>query len=874
MRFLYFICFFFALIKSYGQSPTDAISFSNLNTKYLEHLVKEQVDSVRIAHGLKTLANDSILYVASKYHADYLIKNKKLTHNQNGVQDKKYPQDRANFFGAKNYLVGENLAKTYALKPVKDKKGNIHTNETYIDVAREFAKLWVNSPGHYKNMITPSYEITGVSIGYDPEKKEIKTVQKFAEVMFLYEFKENKEMFPFSSYSAVKAISSFNEVKPIEEIKKYPFGIKRPSDSLVFCKECNEAIDTVSLRNKIQIKGKKIVFTSPNLEMMYAILGKYKNGLALEFVEYLPYDCGNEQYYTNSSRRNKQSLITGRVIHPVYRKDLKKGFKKTQYKWFYRIKKKNDAQYFEYTLGKIPKDLKGYVEINVLVLKQNKLCRVMHLTDWCGIAYDKFEEIPYLTKLNDYKYNDKGKEETLSFTIPFEQGKFSYEYTDIKPLIDSLTSESFTVSKASIKAYSSLEGSEEINQDLQLKRSNSIVKAFENHQRATVEAKVTTQPNWSLFERQIATSKELKALKGLSREEVLVKLQNRAYAIEIEPFLKEQRIAEVILTIRTDILDENMGEHLVGVFNNHLGNVQAELKSNGLTKTAKLEMDTIAGVQWYLYHLIKNHKVDSTFFLKIEVPQTIDYARLVKDNLWYKLDIYGEGDQRWEKEFYNKLNKLDRLGISSFEIRFDVTNYLVKSWSKRAPFGGDIQKLEDMIDGLYGFAYNDSTKGMIPLLKSNFYFKAANYFHFDKPSRNDEKMREILEKLYTFYEKRAISDEEVYKLAEFFTYCEQEDLAYDILMPRVSKEKAYGPNLVLFFKLTYQHSKEFSVQQYYDDVLELKNKLSTEEWCGMFVGPCNISFQSFDYEPLRSLYCKECSEFKNFGQKPEECSKH
>ncbi len=39
-------------------------------------------------------------------------------------------------------------------------------------------------------------------------------------------------------------------------------------------------------------------------------------------------------------------------------------------------------------------------------------------------------------------------------------------------------------------------------------------------------------------------------------------------------------------------------------------------------------------------------------------------------------------------------------------------------------------------------------------------------------------------------------------------------------------------------------------------------------WCSLFVGPCNISFQLWDSEAMRNLYCEECGEWKNYGKDP------
>ena len=106
--------FSFALFVScslIGQNKNLEISSINFNKKFLEHLIKIKVDSVRQAHNCKNLINDSILYIASSHHSEYMIENNKLSHYED-VDSLRTPQLRAEHYGAKNYGVGENVLKT------------------------------------------------------------------------------------------------------------------------------------------------------------------------------------------------------------------------------------------------------------------------------------------------------------------------------------------------------------------------------------------------------------------------------------------------------------------------------------------------------------------------------------------------------------------------------------------------------------------------------------------------------------------------------------------------------------------------------------------------------------------------------------------
>jgi uncharacterized protein YkwD len=854
-----------------AQTPNDPIPKSGFNEKYLEHLIKITVDSVRLAHKLEPLVNDSILYVAADDHSLYLKEKNLTSHYQDRNKLKKTPQLRAEFYGAENYLVGENIAKTYIHKKMRDRKGNSYQLTTYQQVASKFAQMWVNSPRHYENIIAEDYQVTGLSISYDAETGTIRAVQKFAQVLYKYEFKENKEFFSYSNYLPKAPVTSFDEVSSERKFEKYAYNIKTPEDSVEECSFCNSVIDTNVYNDKLMIKGSRIVFQTYNTEMMLALLNHRKNGLVIEVVEYEPIDCGNEEFYTKPSRRNNQSALNGFLLEPKYRKDLKKGFKRNPYKWWFRIKKKKQISHFELSLGRLPRKLNGYVEVNLIVLQKNKICRVRHFSDVCGEELNELYDIPYLSKLNTYQYSVNPEVSTVEFKVPFEQGKYAYKYEDIKELLESYTSSEFTVEDIEVYAFSSLEGSEEINLRLQKMRARSIITALEQKQRSTINAKVEATENWELFLKQIEENDELEMLRDLSKSEIKSKLSNLEFVEEIEPFLAEQRYAFIRMRVKTELNKSGLGKVLLADFNRFKDSISEQLKYQGYTSTVKANLDTLAGIQWYAYRLIKQGQVDTSIFAQFAVPMKIDYANIIKDHLWYDMDIHGsgEGNPQWEAQFYLQINQLDRLGISSFEIRYDVMNYLVRNWTKKPPFRGDFEKLQLGIEGLIQTAPSDTLKMYSQRLLDNFHTQFCAYVM--TKNGDYEQLRESLEFLHDKYLNSDLEIDKLYPLALFMTFCEQHDLAYNLLNERIKNGEDHAPSLILHAKLIFSHFEEWGGDKSYSNqLIDLRSKLSQKEWCEMFVGPCNISFQVFDDEELRNFYCSECANRKNYAEKPEE----
>jgi len=57
----------------------------------------------------------------------------------------------------------------------------------------------------------------------------------------------------------------------------------------------------------------------------------------------------------------------------------------------------------------------------------------------------------------------------------------------------------------------------------------------------------------------------------------------------------------------------------------------------------------------------------------------------------------------------------------------------------------------------------------------------------------------------------------------------------------------------------------FFSQVYNEDLSDVELRLmdadrflTNSEWCNLFMGPCNINFEIFDYQPLKNMYCEKC----------------
>lgn len=179
MNFIQLTLFLFSFPSYTGNSETQ-INPESFDYTYVEGLVNDRINKIRIENDCKPLEPDPILYKAAKFHTDYMVKQKVLSHYESRNKNMKTPQKRANHFGAKGYNVGENILYTFYNSNVIGRKNVSFKTHTYEILADAIIHSWVTSPGHYENMIVPSYKKSGLAISIDPKTKKVYACQDFA----------------------------------------------------------------------------------------------------------------------------------------------------------------------------------------------------------------------------------------------------------------------------------------------------------------------------------------------------------------------------------------------------------------------------------------------------------------------------------------------------------------------------------------------------------------------------------------------------------------------------------------------------------------------------------------------------------------------
>jgi hypothetical protein len=880
--------FFFILVLktlSYAQE-TERFDAHNFNSLYLEHLVKTGVDEVRKLHDCDILVNDSVLYVASSHHSNYLVRSRMLTHTEDDSVLTKTPQDRVVYFGATNYRVGENILFTPYNRIVQGKDGSKFDTHTYRGIADAMVNAWVNSPGHFKNMITKDYQLTGLAVALDTITGRVYACQKFAMADYQYSFNENKEMFPYSNYVPPKIATSFDGIKR-QLIEDYLYNFKLRHDKQEDCESCDTIVSDpppITLR----IERNMFILRVEDSDFVKHLMDKRQDGFAVEIVSFEDYVCGNPAYYTKPSRRNGQLKLNGRILKPVYKKDLYRGYKKRKsrddvkfvsyifqadsvsfFKRFGRYKlDRYNFQYFEIVLGKVPRDLTGFWAHNLVYIQDGQICHIDYLTAYCGQVIEEYQPAEFIPASATDNCVLAPEERFLHFSIPFEKGKSDFTKDDIDPFIRSISSLSYDLDSVCIHAYSSIEGDSVTNENLQIMRANNIARVLNQNQSKDVLVRISTSADWIGFYEAVAKSSKWKYMSTMSQKEVLDEF-TKIGVEEIEPILKTERRGEIDLYCTINVHDQNLEYFL----NKELKSLQHKIDS--LSRAKRNLTDAVAEFS-ILYECIHSKvvqgKISPEFLAAIKMPAGYrDDHPLVQKFVMYGYE-FKESFSKNKEWVENHKKDEDFIHTSCSDPKHILPEFiyiLVRNTTEyyQQQELGDFDKLQhllNMVEKMGNYYQSDSVAQLnIDRLNFNLNVLLLNSVFASEPMKYSGNAIKSIAQLYQFYEKYGqMNGSKAIKLAKTAVYFQQVYPAIELMTPFATEDSV----LAYMMPLGYQHITQEGSAEWYNTLIALSDQMDTNIWCDMFFGECQIPFQAFDHEGLRDIFCERCMEHNDFVQ--------
>ena len=876
------ISFLLSALASWSQSPSSHFDVRHYDAKYLEHLIKEGVDSVRRAHECKPLVNDSILYVAAKDQAHYMTEKQRLTHFRQEIKHKGTPQKRAEFYGANGYSVGENVAQVSAHIGSNDRSEK--QENSYGAVASALVEGWVNSPGHFKNIITKDYQITGVAIAVDTSKNNVYACQKFAKVAMRHHFEENRAFFPHSDYSAPPKVSSFDEVPDdILEDYNYPHNLRH--DELEKCADCPDKYEEspdISL-NYDERKG--FVLRVENAEYVQKIIRNRWDGFAVEVVAYDDYACGNSAYYEKPSRRNGQLRTNGIILKPKYRKSVLRGFKKRElqkdltffsyifrkdsvsfFKRFGQYKvDKYASEYFEINLGRLPRNVGRIVNSNLLIIKDHQICDVHYFTQYCGDLFESYRPtafIPYQSDVDKYGFHPV--KDNVDFTVPFQQGEVTFDAERILSPLQRLSEYDFIIDSVHIKAYSSIEGSQKINNRLQLERASNIARIFQGVQSDSIHRKIETDINFKDFRKSLAADRDLQGV--LRQNNSALKKEVDRQPQKFSKHLDASRKGRVKVFFHVIPNLKSLDYYIISEWE-RLGDVIK--RKMRLSQGVKGEADQLNELYKYAHWVVENNHVDASIFSSLSFPN-IGYSHTELSQLYVLFgsewpgvfDVFSD----WSQDSTMITDQM--IAAQKVQLLPAFRYHKLRVLTKRFRSGGRYEEktLEQLLrtarDLKHYYDWNEKVKRNVDKANFNLNMFVLNHDYVSEQASSQKNAVIALSQVHSFYvEHGLLTDTIAFRLAKMATYYQNPGIGVNIAFPFM-----YEHNDITGFihEASYTHPSAPQSDTYYTRLIKDGDRLPDKTWCNMFLKPCGIPFQAFDHEQLRKTYCQRCIGKNNF----------
>ena len=732
------------------------------------------------------LANNETLENAAKVQSEFMAKKEERTH-ENVVKTLQTPGLRSVSFGGSKRIT-ELITRVKATQGIED--------YTYLDISTEAVLSLLKNQKTVNTLLDKRYTYIGVGCNVDFYNKYC-----YISIVFGNDLSFNK--------------ADITQKKPVYTRK--PYGLK-PYDEKI-CRKC-EVRNIETFQKYLEIKGDKIYFVHPNMKALKRILGKDNDGIAIDIVQHSQMPCNevNDFNYDLFNRGYMPKWIS-------FKKIVKKN----------EIKDKKDKS-VRVLLGTVPSTIDGPYDVNMIIIKEKTVCRTIVRTNLRSpsISYEaKTSMIPDLNGIQTtINYIPQPEKTVLEFKVPFERNKSVYEAADIKPFIDALKESRFNIDSINIIAYTSLEGSDKSNQELQRKRSESIVSAMNTLQNTNnIPYSIRTDDGWNLFVKDVVST-SYKDLAKKSKEEARAALSNAKTQKDLEPMLANHRYAQIRINATYDVSEQYEQEFTTNKFNRVL---------------ASKDLPLAFAIQKFMIKQVEEKKYKKNLVEALEIPNTAQML-LFLTNKYYMLSLFEDELSSDNIEKVINLEKLDNKNtIAEFNALacsvedIDITN------------SSQISTWQGKIDRLYNTPIGKNFPKKVDAVNIALQYKILDYINnSDNP---DEKL------LTTTYDKikeialPTIADwQQAYEVASTFIEYGDVEFARKTMDPYIN-----DPAVSEDFIFTYLNLYSLDENNYMSKKFEIASKLASQKNMSRFCTEIKTySYLIRENLEAKNIICNDC----------------
>ena len=545
------------------------------------------------------------------------------------------------------------------------------------------------------------------------------------------------------------------------------------------------------------------------------------DGIAVDVVPKAIFACGEEPLQLGQ--------IRGTLLKPIFTKGIK------------RMIQQNNEGFYTLYVGDIPAELKGEpLEFNLIFISNRNLCQYYRTFNLQSYAWDLLQMGMYLDSISlnhhpsiESELNGaRIKTKMLTFTVPFEKAKSEYSIKDIQPLYDSLQITDYDIKKINIRAYSSIEGDENLNHNLQKNRANSIVTALQSFQEPHIIYEIETSENWVDFLSDIQKTK-FKNWGNWSKPRIKQELKD-INLTALEPILKQHRKAVVRLELeKKDHYKTSSIKQLIQSFNR-------ALHENELQKAHLLQNS--------IFDRLKTTEQDPAILEEMQIPKQKKYVSFFNKNSAFRFLV----DQRNILIAYEELKALERLDPEDKRVKYNLAALKMRIWLFNwEPIDATafLKQIRDLTK--YGI-----DKSLVERMMINYHLVASEKAMDEQNyGKKDQSVRYVLDR----FTKIKLTDADYLSLAQYLTYYADIEAAKILLAPKMKGLEANEDLLFYYLNLT-MVNEPITREADYRIIMLNAIEQNKKRYCKLFEPSNNggVTFQLLDNEYLRKTYCESC----------------
>jgi uncharacterized protein YkwD len=760
----------------------------NIDIKLLSSCVLDLMNNYRVKNGAETFRGNDILEKAADLQAQYMSRIEEVT-----LENKKKVSTTAKrvilYGGGRN--VDEIVNKTNAVK------GNEFLS--YQAIAQDLINKFTGNKKSEVILLDPKWIFAGIGAGLDASGKKL-----FVSVVFGNHY-------------------SFNEGAKRIEMLTVPYTTKSmkltPYDK-VACKKCDRMPNLEDLYKGVILTDDNITFKTDDLRTLKKILKESKDGFAIDIVQKEQYDCSGPAVVDNTL------INKGVLLKPVYKKNLYK----------YNIyAEQPKVKLFETPLGKIPDNITGDYELNLLIIQNGRVCKTITKNYIDKGIPSLTMELKLLRDSNaikiDSQYVPSAESTTITFRIPFEKNKYTYKQEDIEPFLKALNEPDFTINEVLIAAYSSIEGNDADNQKLQQKRAESINDALKLRQKLPIKTTITTSNNWEQFSHDFENTKwkELSSLDAKQANDHII--QNNLHK-QIEPILAKHRYAEIVMVVTYEILGPKEQFFVTTKFRRAV---------------EKDDPQEAFAIQQYIIKQVLAKKYSHDAITDMVIPDGKAWAPHLTNKIVMELIIKEKQPNDDQCKSLEKIYNYDRKNTvySYNRLACAVVNTDFTSVEQ-------INNMQSSIDELYN--NTKLTKEMVDAMNLELQFKALTAADSLDPSGN--LTLRCYDKVKSIVKIKETTWNNALQLSYLFLKYKDYEYAARVLETYLGNKNISAEYLFTYMSVC-THSQSRVMSNRFANAAERASKLDRDRFCKLF-NTGKASFQMMDNPFVKDSYCKAC----------------